>query len=174
MAIQRRKPEQKPADPRQDVFYSALGDRVKRLREAVGLTQAALGQRSGFSVAAINGVERGRQRMPLIGLLQLWEALGIPDSVHRGEGMRMLIPRWDSSGDATGDLEAPLRTLERGGSELGTIPTVATAVRELAADTVADGKRRLEERAKVKPARPSVKKAKPKAKPKSKAKAKSA
>lgn len=53
------------------------GSRVKRLREAKGMTQFDLAARSGVSLRAIQYIERGRSNVRESTLLRLAEALEV-------------------------------------------------------------------------------------------------
>ena len=55
-----------------------MGAKIKRFREAKGLSQAALGQRARISREYVNRLEAGRYD-PTVGVLQrLAKALGVP------------------------------------------------------------------------------------------------
>jgi predicted transcriptional regulator len=51
-------------EPGRAAGLEGLGDRLRRQRVAVGLTQEELARRSGLSVRAISDMERGRTRRP--------------------------------------------------------------------------------------------------------------
>jgi transcriptional regulator with XRE-family HTH domain len=56
-----------------------LGRRVKRVREARGLTQVALAKRARVTQGFVSKVEAGVQRDPGVAVLQrLAKALGVP------------------------------------------------------------------------------------------------
>lgn len=55
---------------------AAVGDRLRRLRLAAGLTQAALALRLGTTQSAIARLEAGQQRMSLVALKRAALALG--------------------------------------------------------------------------------------------------
>lgn len=57
-------------------FYPEFGRRVRRLREAAELTQAALGARVGLDRTTITSIESGRHGVPLHVLVELADALG--------------------------------------------------------------------------------------------------
>ena len=54
-----------------------IGPAVRVKRKALGLTLAALAERTGLSVAFISQVERGRTTPSIISLLQIADALGV-------------------------------------------------------------------------------------------------
>lgn len=45
--------------------YRAIGARVQMIREAVGMTQAELAKRVGYTRTSVVNLECGRQRLPL-------------------------------------------------------------------------------------------------------------
>lgn len=45
--------------------YRALGARVQMIRETIGMTQAELAKRCGYTRTSLVNFEAGRQRMPL-------------------------------------------------------------------------------------------------------------
>lgn len=53
-----------------------VGDNVKRLRQAKGLTQEQFAERSGFSQQYISDLERGRRNPTVVSLFELAQALG--------------------------------------------------------------------------------------------------
>lgn len=53
-----------------------VGDNVKRLRLARGLTQEQFAERSGFSQQYISDLERGRRNPTVVSLFELAQALG--------------------------------------------------------------------------------------------------
>lgn len=53
-----------------------VGDNVKRLRLAGGLTQEQFAERSGFSQQYISDLERGRRNPTVVSLFELAQALG--------------------------------------------------------------------------------------------------
>lgn len=62
-----------------------LGQRLRDLREARGLTQEQLGERAGFTGKYISEVERGLRDLPLSTLRAIAVALGAPlEEVFRG------------------------------------------------------------------------------------------
>jgi transcriptional regulator with XRE-family HTH domain len=52
--------------------------RLKQLREAAGLTQAALALKSGLSLGVVRDYEQGRKGPALRSAFKLAEALGVP------------------------------------------------------------------------------------------------
>src|SRR5215218_6840366 len=59
---------------------SPFGDRLRWLREAAGLTQEELADRSGLSRDAVSALERGRRRHPQLQTIRaLATALGLSD-----------------------------------------------------------------------------------------------
>lgn len=59
-------------------FFLRLGERIKALRKARGLTQIHLAERLGYSQQQIVAFEKGRRRMYASVLPRLAEALGVP------------------------------------------------------------------------------------------------
>ena len=59
-------------------YYVRLGRRMRSLREAAGLSQAALGARLGRSPSAIDRYEMGQRRIPLSDLVRMAAALDAP------------------------------------------------------------------------------------------------
>jgi len=53
-----------------------VGENVKRLRLAAGLTQEQFAERSGFSQQYISDLERGRRNPTVVSLYELAQALG--------------------------------------------------------------------------------------------------
>jgi transcriptional regulator with XRE-family HTH domain len=57
-----------------------LAERVRELREARGLSQAALADRAQIALSYITVIEAGQQRLPPRAiLLRLAKALGVPE-----------------------------------------------------------------------------------------------
>lgn len=54
-----------------------VGENVKRLRAAKGLTQEAFAERSGFSQQYVSDLERGRRNPTVVSLFELAQALGV-------------------------------------------------------------------------------------------------
>jgi transcriptional regulator with XRE-family HTH domain len=67
-----------------------LGERLRRQRVAVGLTQEELARKSGLSVRAISDMERGRTRRPRRSTLS--QIVGALDAA-RAESGRTGLPR---------------------------------------------------------------------------------
>lgn len=53
-----------------------IGRNVRRLRDACGMTQEELAERSGFSQQYISGLERGHRNPTIVSLYELALALG--------------------------------------------------------------------------------------------------
>lgn len=66
----------KPERPEERRFLAALAHRVRRRREARGLTQAELARRAGLSVRFLARVERGDGNISVVRLNELAHALG--------------------------------------------------------------------------------------------------
>lgn len=58
-------------------FLERVGDRVRDLRTAAGLTQAQLGERSGLHRTFIGSVERGERNVALLSLKKIAVALRV-------------------------------------------------------------------------------------------------
>jgi len=54
-----------------------VGRNLARIRNAKGLTQEALAERSGFSQQYLSGLERGRRNPTIVTLYELAQALGV-------------------------------------------------------------------------------------------------
>jgi transcriptional regulator with XRE-family HTH domain len=54
-----------------------VGRNVRRAREAKGLTQEQLAERSGFSQQYISGLENGRRNPTIVSLYEIAQALGV-------------------------------------------------------------------------------------------------
>ncbi len=92
-----------------------FGERLRRLREAAGLTQEQLAAQSGLSVQGIAALERGRSRRPYPHTVRaLGEALGL--SAEDNAQLLAAIPQRDRRDDASAELEstptAPLPVLD--------------------------------------------------------------
>ena len=76
-------------------WLPALGQRLRALREAQGLTQEQLGERAGFSGKYISEVERGLRDLPLSSLRAIaHQALGASfEQVFRGLESQPLLAR---------------------------------------------------------------------------------
>lgn len=68
-----------------------FGARLKRIREAAGLTQEEVGDRCGMDLSAISRLERGERNPRLTTMLRLADALDVEPAVFV-QGMR-----WDES-----------------------------------------------------------------------------
>ncbi len=64
-------------DPRADVLRK-LGERVRTLRRARGLTQEALAESLDLSVAYVSLIERGGRNPPYTTVVSIARALGVP------------------------------------------------------------------------------------------------
>lgn len=72
---------------------SSFGQRLRRLREAAGLTQEELAERAGLSAKAIGALERGRRQRPYPHTIRaLADALGLSDAA-RAELAGTMPPR---------------------------------------------------------------------------------
>lgn len=60
-----------------DMEKSEFGDRMRELREAAGLTQAALAEKLGVPQSAISQWEGGRHAPPVTSVPDLAKALGV-------------------------------------------------------------------------------------------------
>jgi transcriptional regulator with XRE-family HTH domain len=54
-----------------------VGRNFARIRNAKGLTQEALAERSGFSQQYLSGLEQGRRNPTIVTLYELAQALGV-------------------------------------------------------------------------------------------------
>lgn len=57
---------------------TSLGDTIRRLRLAAGLTQWEIAVRTGLSLSAIQSIERGRRPGSRASLRAIAAALGVP------------------------------------------------------------------------------------------------
>ncbi len=103
---------------------SPFGDRLRRLREAAGLTQEELAERSGLSRDAVSALERGRRRHPQGQTIRaLATALGLSDEEVRA--LRESTPLRPGGGPAPrmeeppSSLPTPLTRLIGRQAELG-------------------------------------------------------
>jgi transcriptional regulator with XRE-family HTH domain len=74
---------------RVDLLYQAFGQRIKRLRDADGLSQDALARRVGLRRTSITNIEAGKQHVALHQVYLLAGALDVPP--------RELLPELDGS-----------------------------------------------------------------------------
>ena len=58
-------------------FYLALGSRVRDIRRAAHITQAAVAAETGLSRQSVANIEKGRQRFMVHTLLDVARALGV-------------------------------------------------------------------------------------------------
>jgi transcriptional regulator with XRE-family HTH domain len=65
-------------DLSQKAFLEAVGDRVRRRREAENLTQAELGERCGLHRTFIGSVERGERNVAVLNLRAIAQGLRVP------------------------------------------------------------------------------------------------
>ena len=63
-----------------DDQLALFGKHVREVRQAAGLTQEALGMRSGLHPTYIGGIERGERNLSLTNLLKLASGLGVQPS----------------------------------------------------------------------------------------------
>ncbi len=56
--------------------YRAVGVRIEMIRAAIGMTQADLAKRVGYTRTSLVNIEAGRQRLPLHQVEQIAQALG--------------------------------------------------------------------------------------------------
>ena len=69
-----------PARTRQGQQVTFFAARLRRLRQAAGLSQEALAERAGLSLNAIGALERGEHRHPYPATVRaLADALGLTD-----------------------------------------------------------------------------------------------
>jgi transcriptional regulator with XRE-family HTH domain len=54
-----------------------VGDNVRRIRQARGLTQEQFAERSGFSQQYLSTLERGRRNPSIVTIYELASALGV-------------------------------------------------------------------------------------------------
>jgi transcriptional regulator with XRE-family HTH domain len=62
---------------RNPAIYAAIGENVKRVRDAIGMTQQGLATRVGFLRTSVVNIEQGRQRVPIDTLDEIASALGV-------------------------------------------------------------------------------------------------
>ncbi|MCL6092122.1 MAG: helix-turn-helix domain-containing protein [Actinobacteria bacterium] len=68
-----------------------MGRRIRSRRLALGLSQEALGERSGFHPTFVSSVERGERNVSLMTMLRLAEALKV-DPASLVAGLRSVAP----------------------------------------------------------------------------------
>jgi Zn-dependent peptidase ImmA (M78 family)/DNA-binding XRE family transcriptional regulator len=62
-----------------DDLYQAIGERIRRVRESVGLSQQELAKRIGYSSSAtISHFESGERKISILDLQQIAQTLGLP------------------------------------------------------------------------------------------------
>ena len=54
-----------------------VGRNVRRARQAAGLTQEQLSERSGFTQQYLSGLERGQRNPTVVSLYELSQSLGV-------------------------------------------------------------------------------------------------
>ncbi len=54
-----------------------VGENIRRVRLAAGMTQEELAERSGFSQQYISSLERGRRNPTIVSIYELAQALGV-------------------------------------------------------------------------------------------------
>ncbi len=80
--------------------HAPFGARLRRLREAAGLTQEELAERAGLTAKGISDLERGRRRRPYPHTVRsLADALGLSEG-ERGS-LFAAVPKRDDAGPAT-------------------------------------------------------------------------
>ena len=62
----------------EQTYLQAVGTRVRQRREALGLSQAELGQRCGLHRTFIGHVERGERNAAILNLRQIARTLRLP------------------------------------------------------------------------------------------------
>lgn len=67
-----------PTSPPRDPVLHAVGLRIRRTREARGLSLEALAELSGLSSRSLTSIEHGRSDMRLRSVLKLAAALDVP------------------------------------------------------------------------------------------------
>lgn len=86
-----------------------IGDRIKQLRKALGLTQEELGRIAGISKAAVSAWERERSKPDTDSLLALerkkrvnieWVRTGKGEMLHTPEAVRRVREQRESYGNA--------------------------------------------------------------------------
>src|ERR1700749_3125572 len=80
MAAESRNPRHGPLD-------AALGDRIRRRRRELGLSQSALGGRLGITFQQVQKYENGTNRVSATMLVKLADALAMPvtEILHEGD-----------------------------------------------------------------------------------------
>jgi transcriptional regulator with XRE-family HTH domain len=63
--------------PDVDAIYSAIGSRMRDIRQATRITQAAIAAEVGLSRQSVANIEKGRQRFMVHTLLDIAKALGV-------------------------------------------------------------------------------------------------
>jgi transcriptional regulator with XRE-family HTH domain len=58
--------------------HQALGNTIRELRQAAGMTQETLGERANMSTNYVGDTERGERNISVRALWQLAAALGVP------------------------------------------------------------------------------------------------
>jgi predicted ATPase/DNA-binding XRE family transcriptional regulator len=103
-----------------------FGARLRRLREAAGLTQDELATRAGLTAKGISDLERGARRRPYPHTVRvLAEALQLSD--HERAGLIEAVPRRDPSIDPAGTAADPARSASRAASGTREIASASAA-----------------------------------------------
>lgn len=66
--------------PKRDAVLAALGQNVRRRREARELTQERLAEKAGLDPTYISGIERGLRNPCIVNVARLAKALGLTTS----------------------------------------------------------------------------------------------
>lgn len=72
--------------------YQAIGEKIRKAREAIGISQEELGKRLGFSGVAISHYEKGRSKIAIDDLRRIAEITGKPMAYFLGEDYEKLSP----------------------------------------------------------------------------------
>ncbi|MFN8017466.1 MAG: helix-turn-helix transcriptional regulator [Acidimicrobiales bacterium] len=67
----------KRADPVADADLIALGDRLRTLRQAAGLTQEQVAEAAGLHWTYVSQIERGTRNLGYRNIVRLAEAVGV-------------------------------------------------------------------------------------------------
>jgi transcriptional regulator with XRE-family HTH domain len=72
---------------RREPVQAAFGDRVKAIRDRLGVTQEALAERAGLHRTYVGSIERGERNLSLRNIVRLAGALGVdPAELMAGLG----------------------------------------------------------------------------------------
>jgi transcriptional regulator with XRE-family HTH domain len=74
-------------NPRHGALDAALGERIRRRRRELGMSQSALGGKLGITFQQVQKYENGTNRVSATMLVKLSDALGMPvtEILHEGE-----------------------------------------------------------------------------------------